>query len=102
MGIIIDFNKFKEGKIVNSIGFQKQKAVCPFCQAPTTIELTSTGTPIHTFNGEDMEAYKKLRELVITIVDYFKASKEGLCDDDLVEAFGEGMADFLKEQEGQK
>jgi hypothetical protein len=104
MGQLIDFQEYKERKAVEAIEFvpPRHEGYCPFCQAPTLIKRTAGGTQVHTFDPENMEAYRKLKKLMITIVEYFKNQEDGVQDDDLVAAFGEGMEEFLKELEQEK
>jgi wobble nucleotide-excising tRNase len=105
MGDLVNFQEFKkkreEAEVIRGIQFEKpeRRSACPFCQAPTLVEETGTGTEIHTYCGVDMDAYQKLRTLLDNIVNYFKTSEDGVADDDLIAAFGEGMEEFLKEQE---
>ncbi len=101
MGSLIDFQKYKnkkeEGEVETVFSPPKQEGYCPFCQAPTLIKLTMSGTPLHTFDPNNMESYEKVRNLLSTVVNYFRQQDVG--DEALVEAFGEGMAEFLKELE---
>ena len=104
MDNVIDFQAFKERKLVDAVEFvpPRYESWCPFCQAPTTIKKTSYGTDIHTFDPTNMEAYDKIKKLLTVIVDYFHNTDDGVTNDDLVEAFGEGMRDFLKEMEQER
>lgn len=101
MGQVIDFQQFKERKESKAEEPEfvppKHEGYCPFCQAPTLIKLTGAGTPIHTFDPNNMEAYEKLRGLMVVVADYFRNQDENVDDDALIEAFGEGMREFLKE-----
>lgn len=103
MGEVIDFQQYKEGKVIEQIEFitPKNESYCPHCQAPTLVQRTSGGSEIHTFDPNNMEAYEKVKTLLVRIVTYFKTTDQGVEDADLVEAFGEGMADFLKEMENE-
>lgn len=97
---IIDFQKYKDNRVIKDIGFDSlkdDKPTCPFCMAPTTIEKTGTGTPIHTFNGPDMRQYYKLKALLAKVVDLFKQSVDEISDEDLVATFGVDMEEFLVE-----
>lgn len=104
MDNVVDFQAFKERKIVDAIEFipPRHEGWCPFCQAPTLIKRTSAGTEVHTFDPTNMEAYDKAKQLLVKIVDYFRSTDEGVSDGDLIEAFGEGMRDFLKELEQER
>jgi hypothetical protein len=98
MDNVVDFQKYKDERVIRGIGFDSLKndsPKCPFCMAPTTIERTGTGTPIHTFNGPDMETHYKMKALLAKLVEMFKESDEGITDADLVATFGDEMADFL-------
>lgn len=108
MGKVIDFQDYKnrkEAAVVEAVFSPppiRHEGYCPFCQAPTLIKLTMAGTPIHTFDPNNMEAYEKLRELMTRVTDYFRERDAGVTDEDLIEAFGEGMAEFLKELEQER
>jgi hypothetical protein len=99
MGRLIDFQEYKERKTVEAIEFvpPRHEGYCPFCQAPTLIKRTAGGTQVHTFDPENMEAYKKIKEVLVAVVDYFRNTDEECDDDMLSDAFGEGMKEFLKE-----
>lgn len=99
MGEVVDFQTFKDRKIVDAIEFipSPNEGWCPFCSAPTLVTRTSGGTEIHTFDPNNMQAYEKLKTLLLTIISYFKDTDQSVSDDDLIEAFGEGMKEFLKE-----
>ena len=101
MGEVIDFQKYKDDRTVKDVGFESLKSseTCPFCTAPTTVERTGTGTPIHTFNGVDMETYYKLKALLASIVERLKSGDDAVKNEDIVKAFGEGMRQFLEELE---
>jgi hypothetical protein len=99
MGQLIDFQQFKERREAGESTPPRTEGYCPFCQAPTLIQRTSGDTEIHTYDTEVMEAYSKLKNLMATVVDYFKRQEDGVQDDDLIAAFGEGMEEFLKELE---
>ena len=108
MGNLIDFQKYKDRKEAADIEAVfsplpiRHEGYCPFCQAPTLIKLTMAGTPVHTFDPNNMEAYEKLRQLMTSVVDYFRQQNAGVTDDALIEAFGEGMENFLKELEQER
>jgi hypothetical protein len=103
MGEVINFQKWKDKKedreIVESIGFTApvEESNCPFCDAPTTVERTGTRSAIHTYSGEDVQVYYKLKALLARVVSYFIDKNDGVTEDDMVAAFGEGMRDFMKE-----
>ena len=101
MGEVIDFQKFKESRIVKDVGFTllDKETACPFCTAPTSVEKIMNGTSIHTYNGVDMEKYYRLKELLSSIVERLKSGADAVEDEDIVKAFGEGMREFLKELE---
>jgi hypothetical protein len=108
MGKLIDFQEYKNRKETADVEAVfspppiRHEGYCPFCQAPTLIKLTMAGTPIHTFDPNNMEQYQKLRELMIIVVDYFRQQDADVTDDALIEAFGEGMAEFLRELEQER
>lgn len=99
MSNVIDFQAYKEKKLVEQVEFvpPKYEAYCPNCKAPTIRTRTASGAEIHVFDPNNMKAYEKLKLLLENVVMYFKTTDEGVTDDDLIEAFGEGMAEFLKE-----
>jgi hypothetical protein len=101
MGELVDFVKFKENKEIKQIEFvpQKYERYCPHCNAPTIMMKQGAGE-VHQFDPTNMEAYKKLKDLLILIVQYFKDSPDEVTDDDLIDVFGEGMKDFLQELSG--
>lgn len=98
MGEVINFQQFKEKKQIDQIEFvsPKYERYCPSCNAPTI--MTREGArEVHKFDPNNMEAYLQMRKVLVKIVDFFKNSDDGVTDDALTEAFGEGMQDFLEE-----
>lgn len=105
MDNVVDFVAFKKKKeetgIINGIEFVRckpQESFCTFCQAPTTVEHTSKGTAIHTYTGVDMEEFRKIKDMLTGLIKLLRSQGED-ADKLLIEAFGQGMEDFMKEMD---
>jgi hypothetical protein len=96
MAEVIDFQEYKERKNLHKTDFEptRHESYCPRCWAPTTIKKTAGGSDSHTF--DPTEAYEKLHTLLTRVVTYFCA-QDDVSDEALIEAFGDGMAQFLKD-----